>query len=284
MPIVVAQDEGKSSPGSSITNLRLRKCSVLCCLTVTSAATSWRRARRQWELLSGGTNWSPSSRLSERLGLKISVSSFRSSSLKAPSSLSRLFQKAPPMATVASRFSSSFAQPPSSVCTRVASERLNLSRPRSTPCRLGACQAPGLCTRVGRVTRRDCTIAVSGWAAIGSAARTALGRTALTRLTALTTAERGRLDRTRVGSTSGTNSRGRLSGTTALTAADTADGTLAATGALTLATRFGRLMRNLSMPKLTAPGLLTIMPLAPGGARRPGRLSWNLSTPNSTPP
>mmetsp|Transcript_117317 Transcript_117317/g.365318 ORF Transcript_117317/g.365318 Transcript_117317/m.365318 type:complete len:289 (+) Transcript_117317:785-1651(+) len=288
MLMVFLQEAGKSGPGSSTRKSLLRKCSVLCCLTAASSARSSRRASRQSGRLSGGTKASPSSRLSERCGLKMSFSSALSSSLKAEAELPfRPSQKAPPMDTHASRPSVPRSQPPLP-STWPASDRLNWSSPRSTPWRLGRWKRPGRCTRLALCTSRDCTMAVSGCAAAGSTPRTALGRLTATRLTALTAERGGRLERTTGTSCVGTNSRGGLLSTTAeggaLTAAETTAGMLTAAGAETLTARFGRAMRKRSRPKDTAVGLCTTMPLAVGGAMRPGRLSWNLSTPNSTPP
>mmetsp|Transcript_31656 Transcript_31656/g.99263 ORF Transcript_31656/g.99263 Transcript_31656/m.99263 type:complete len:276 (-) Transcript_31656:274-1101(-) len=275
MLMVFFHEDGKSGPGSSTTKSLLRKCSILCSLTAASSVKSSRRLNRQAGFRSGGTKASPSWRLSERCGLKTSFSRVLSSSLKTMAeSPFRPFQKAPPMATHASKFSVLMPQLPLPSSTRPASERLNWSSARSTPCRLGRWKMPGRCTRVARCTSLDATMAVSGCAGNGSAARTALGR--LTLLTALTAERAGRLERTTETSCVGTNSRGLLSTTAdtgALTAAETAAGTLGATGAETLTARFGRAMRKRSRPKDTAVGLCTTMPLAVGGAMRPGRLS-----------
>mmetsp|Transcript_51801 Transcript_51801/g.165826 ORF Transcript_51801/g.165826 Transcript_51801/m.165826 type:complete len:285 (-) Transcript_51801:288-1142(-) len=284
MPMVTVQEAGKRGPGTSAEKAALQKSAVLSLRTDSSSARSSRSACREAALLSGGTNWSPSSRLSDRWGLKMPLSRFLSSALNVSLSLTMLFQKALPIATHGSTDSKSL-QLPSSPATLVASERLNFSRPRSTPCRPGLWKSPGRCTKAARCTRRDCTMAVRGCAGMGATPRTALGRLTTARLTATLGAERGRLERTIAGACVGTNSRGGRLSASGTTAETTEETTLGATGALTLTgARLGRLMRKRSMPKLTAPGLLTIMPLAVGGAMRPGRLSWNLSTPNSTPP
>mmetsp|Transcript_73450 Transcript_73450/g.195178 ORF Transcript_73450/g.195178 Transcript_73450/m.195178 type:complete len:314 (-) Transcript_73450:481-1422(-) len=287
MLMVFFQEEGKSGPGSSMANSWLRKCEVLCSLTAASSANSSRKAKRTVGLRSGGTNASPSSRLSDMCGLKMSLSNVFSSSLKAiADSPSSPFQNAPPMDTQASKFSVLRPQLPLPSSTRPASERLNESKPRSTPCKLGRWKMPGRCTRAALCTKREPTTAVSACAAAGSTPRTALGRLTATRLTALRT----RLERTAGTSCVGTNSRAGLLSTTAetgaeLTAEEMMVGMLTGAGAETLTARFGRAMRKRSRPKDTAVGLWTIMPLAVGGgAMRPGRLSWNLSTPNSTPP
>mmetsp|Transcript_66460 Transcript_66460/g.205552 ORF Transcript_66460/g.205552 Transcript_66460/m.205552 type:complete len:201 (-) Transcript_66460:305-907(-) len=126
------QEEGKSSPAQPAAKALLQKCSLRCPRMASSSRTSARSLLRYITLVSGGTKRSPSSRRSERCGLKTarkrSLSSLPSTgSLASPSAVQNVL----PTAAWASGRPT---LPQRAVrCTRRAAERPNLSRLRSTP-------------------------------------------------------------------------------------------------------------------------------------------------------
>mmetsp|Transcript_69936 Transcript_69936/g.197303 ORF Transcript_69936/g.197303 Transcript_69936/m.197303 type:complete len:338 (+) Transcript_69936:2605-3618(+) len=118
------QDAGKSGPALPTAKSRPRKWLLLSCLTLSSSSTKGRSLSRYAALGSGRTNRSPSSRLSDRRGLKMPLSRLASSS--SPS-------EAPPSASSDQNSLPFTTLPDRGRSTRFGSSTLNLSRLRSTP-------------------------------------------------------------------------------------------------------------------------------------------------------
>mmetsp|Transcript_98170 Transcript_98170/g.219988 ORF Transcript_98170/g.219988 Transcript_98170/m.219988 type:complete len:307 (+) Transcript_98170:629-1549(+) len=141
-------EKGKSRPASPAMKDALRKCSLRCLRTSRSFRSKPFSASPYAAMVSGGTNSSPSLRLSERQGLKTSfkkpLSSFPSEEL---STFSICGQKALPTAVRSSKFSLK-AIGPSRAETGV-SVRLKLSRLRSTPRKGIVAVIVGMLNRLG---------------------------------------------------------------------------------------------------------------------------------------
>mmetsp|Transcript_31034 Transcript_31034/g.84143 ORF Transcript_31034/g.84143 Transcript_31034/m.84143 type:complete len:270 (-) Transcript_31034:1199-2008(-) len=133
------QLEGKSGPASPTLKSFEQKCSARRLRTSASSRTSRRRLSTWRKAVSGATNLSPSSRRSERKGLKTEWRSAASSSPKALAPAARCPQKAAPAAPSALR-----PQPPEgpAAFSGVAAVRSNLERLRSTPWRWACASMP----------------------------------------------------------------------------------------------------------------------------------------------
>mmetsp|Transcript_151796 Transcript_151796/g.368635 ORF Transcript_151796/g.368635 Transcript_151796/m.368635 type:complete len:228 (-) Transcript_151796:901-1584(-) len=145
------QEYGKRGPGSLATNWLLKKCSFRSWRVFSSFSTMLRSFSTYAELGSGGMNCSPSSRRSERQGLKISLKNLRSSAVKIESEPpSRLAQNALEIPAPVSS--------PLAACdpVRTACSKSNLSRLRSTPCRLGTSRRALRPSSVGWETSMPC--------------------------------------------------------------------------------------------------------------------------------
>mmetsp|Transcript_87904 Transcript_87904/g.243893 ORF Transcript_87904/g.243893 Transcript_87904/m.243893 type:complete len:260 (+) Transcript_87904:1922-2701(+) len=121
---VLAHEAGKSGPGSPTMKSLLKKRSFLLIRTFASSSTKACSFCMYEAEVSGDTNRSPSSRLSDRWGLKTSRN-------KAASLKPGVFSLAPPMRDQNSLPRMGKGASPSSIST--ASFRLNLSKLRSTP-------------------------------------------------------------------------------------------------------------------------------------------------------
>mmetsp|Transcript_117373 Transcript_117373/g.332550 ORF Transcript_117373/g.332550 Transcript_117373/m.332550 type:complete len:237 (+) Transcript_117373:835-1545(+) len=126
-------DDGNSGPGLFIANSLQRKASFLPICTSSSSVTNPRRPWTYEAAVSGGTNWSPSTRRSERCGLNTALSSFSSSGLapdsEPPSMLGQKLRPAGHLSQLPGA-SSSFME--------LVVDRSNLSKQRSTPCKRAA--------------------------------------------------------------------------------------------------------------------------------------------------
>mmetsp|Transcript_27644 Transcript_27644/g.64468 ORF Transcript_27644/g.64468 Transcript_27644/m.64468 type:complete len:204 (-) Transcript_27644:1959-2570(-) len=201
--------------------------------------------------------FSPSSRRSESLGLNTFRSSALSSALKTDMPSLRLDQK--PLASDA-------PSPHAWVGTRTASSKSNLSRLRSTPCKLGTSKRARLPSRPGLDTSMPC-ICLANCPAL-AAGRVGAG-------------PMGAAPRMGMPGTIALDTAGAAPGTTATSAAGGGGAApLPCMEATNIPMERTSLMLKVGIAARTA---------TDGAARRPGRVvtappSRNLSKPNFTPP
>mmetsp|Transcript_69940 Transcript_69940/g.197332 ORF Transcript_69940/g.197332 Transcript_69940/m.197332 type:complete len:290 (+) Transcript_69940:1054-1923(+) len=143
------QDAGKRGPAPSTSKSVLKKWSFLFSCTSFSALTRSRRLDTLAKLLSGGANKSPSSRLSQRCGLKISLRRTSSSFAAGTASPDLMPDQNGP------RTNSSPAHTPAGArgASLVASPTSNWSRFRSTPLGPVNCGGPAVPAMSCGITR-----------------------------------------------------------------------------------------------------------------------------------